>query len=153
MKNNVDYSTLYYEGEIKIMKVIRISHLGIVPKDLNLALSFFNKTLKLEHVGSEEVVDQQVKVDFLQCENSRLELLVPTQSSSPIAKYIENRGAGIQHIALEVDSIEEWLIHLKKNNIQLIDELPRAGAHNTKIIFIHPRATGGILVELVEESK
>ena len=135
------------------MKIIRINHLGIVPKDPNLALSFFHDILGLKHIGEETVKDQLVHVDFLQCENSRLEFLVPTQSDSPIAKFLETRGSGIHHIALEVDSVDEWLIHLKKNNIQLIDEQPRLGAHNTKIIFIHPRATGGILVELVEESK
>ncbi|MES2614203.1 MAG: methylmalonyl-CoA epimerase [Bdellovibrionota bacterium] len=135
------------------MKVIRISHLGVAPKDINQALSFFQDTLGLSHEGSEKVEDQLVNVDFLQCEKSRLELLAPTNSESPIAKFLETRGSGIHHVALEVDNIEEWLNHLKKNKIQLIDEAPRLGAHNTKIIFIHPRATGGILVELVEESK
>ena len=135
------------------MKIIRINHLGIVPKDLNTALSFFQDTLGLKKTGQETVEDQLVDATFLQCENSRLEFLVPTQSESPIAKFLETRGSGVHHIALEVDSVDEWLEHLKKNNIQLIDEAPRLGAHNTKIIFIHPRATGGILVELVEEHK
>jgi methylmalonyl-CoA/ethylmalonyl-CoA epimerase len=134
------------------MKIIRISHLGLVPKNPSLALSFFNETLGLTHKGKENVAAQQVAIEFLQCENSCLELLTPAQSSSPVMKYLE-KGGGIHHIAFEVDNIEEWLVYLKKNNIQLIDEAPKAGAHNTKIVFIHPRATGGILVELVEEKK
>jgi methylmalonyl-CoA/ethylmalonyl-CoA epimerase len=135
------------------MKIIRISHLGIAPKDTNQAFPFFNNILGLENLGSEKVDDQKVEVSFLKCENTRLELLLPTDSDSPIAKFLASKGSGIHHIAFEVDNIEEWLIHLKKNAIQLIDEKPRNGAHNTKIIFIHPRATGGILVELVEENK
>lgn len=135
------------------MKIIRISHLGIAPKDTNQAFPFFNNILGLENLGSEKVDDQKVEVSFLKCENTRLELLLPTESDSPIAKFLASKGSGIHHIAFEVDNIEEWLIHLKKNAIQLIDEKPRNGAHNTKIIFIHPRATGGILVELVEENK
>lgn len=133
------------------MEIIRISHLGVVPKDEKLALSFFKDILNLEEKGRERVEDQLVDVSFLQCENSRLELLTPTEQASPIAKFLTTRGSGIHHVAFEVDNVEEWITYLKKNNIQLIDETPRLGAHNTKIIFIHPRATGGILVELVEE--
>jgi methylmalonyl-CoA epimerase len=135
------------------MKIIRISHIGIAPKDIATALSFFKNTLGLMHTGSEKVEDQLVKVDFLKCEKSRIELLAPTELTSTIAKFLEARGGGVHHVALEVDNIDEWIIYLKKNKIQLIDEKPRLGAHNTKIIFIHPRATGGILVELVEEQK
>ena len=135
------------------MKIIRISHLGLAPKELEKAAYFFNSVLGLKESGTEIVHNQQVEVSFYECENSRLELLKPTDPLSTISKYILTRGGGIHHIALEVDNVEEWLNHLKKNNIQLIDDKPRLGAHNTKIIFIHPRATGGILVELVEETK
>ena len=135
------------------MKIIRISHLGLAPKEVDKTAYFFNHVLGLKEHGNEVVQNQQVEVSFFECENSRLELLKPTDELSPISKYIQTKGGGIHHIALEVDNVEEWLNHLKKKNIQLIDDKPRLGAHNTKIIFIHPRATGGILVELVEESK
>lgn len=133
------------------MQIKRINHLGIVPKDLEQAKKFFNGILNLKHEGGEVVTEQKVAVEFLRCESSRLELLSPTDAESPIAKFLETRGAGIQHIALEVDNIDNWIEYLKKNNIRLIDEKPRYGAHNTKIVFVHPHATGGVLVELVEE--
>ncbi|KAB8028629.1 methylmalonyl-CoA epimerase [Fluviispira multicolorata] len=131
--------------------VKRISHLGIVPKDVEKAVKFFHGVLNLEKEGSEIVDEQKVAVQFIRTENSRLEILEATSSESPIAKFLETKGSGVQHIALEVDNLDEWIQHLKKNNIRLIDEAPRYGAHNTRIIFIHPHSTGGVLVELVEE--
>lgn len=133
------------------MKIKRINHLGIVPKDFNQAKKFFMETLGLNHEGGEIIEEQKVSVEFIRCENSRLELLEPTGKDSPIAKFLETRGAGIQHVALEVDNLDGWIDHLKKNNIRLIDEKPRYGAHNMRIVFVHPHATGGVLVELVEE--
>ena len=133
------------------MIIKRINHLGVVPKDLNQSKNFFTNILGLNHVGGEVVSEQKVSVEFIQCENSRLELLEATSQDSPIAKFLETRGAGIQHVALEVDNLDKWIEHLKKNNIRLIDEKPRYGAHNMRIVFVHPHSTGGVLVELVEE--
>jgi methylmalonyl-CoA/ethylmalonyl-CoA epimerase len=133
------------------MKVKRINHLGIVPKDFSQSKKFFMDILGLNHEGGEVVEEQKVSVEFIRCEHSRLELLEPTSKDSPIAKFLETRGAGIQHVALEVDNLDNWIEHLKKNNIRLIDEKPRYGAHNMRIVFVHPHSTGGVLVELVEE--
>lgn len=133
------------------MKIKRINHLGIVPKDFKQSKKFFTNILGLNHEGREIVEEQKVSVEFIRCENSRLELLEPTSKDSPISKFLETRGAGIQHIALEVDNLDNWIEHLKKNNIRLIDEKPRYGAHNMRIAFVHPHSTGGVLVELVEE--
>lgn len=135
------------------MKILRVNHLGIVPKDVAQANSFFGDILNIVREGSETVADQQVNVSFLKVGETRLELLSATSETSPIAKFLETRGAGIQHVALEVDSIDDWLTHLKKHGVKLIDSEPRYGAHHTRIAFIHPHATGGILVELVEEQK
>lgn len=135
------------------MKIKRINHLGVVPKDLNQSKNFFTNILGLSHIGGEVVEEQKVSVEFIQCEHSRLELLVATSPESPIAKFLETRGAGIQHVALEVDDLDKWIEHLKKNNIRLIDEKPRYGAHQMRIVFVHPHSTGGILVELVEEQQ
>ncbi|RDB37247.1 methylmalonyl-CoA epimerase [Spirobacillus cienkowskii] len=135
------------------MKINRINHLGIVPKDASLAKQFFTGILGLPYEGGEVVDDQQVTVDFIRCENSRLELLQATSTDSSIAKFLATRGAGIQHVALDVDDLDSWVNHLKKNQIRLIDEKPKKGAHNTRIVFIHPHSTGGILVELVEEKQ
>lgn len=133
------------------MIIKRINHLGIVPKDYAQSKKFFTDILGLKQEGGETVEEQKVSVEFVRCENSRLELLAPTSSESPIAKFLETRGAGIQHIALEVDNLDNWIEYLKKNNIKLIDEKPRYGAHNMRIVFVHPHSTGGVLVELVEE--
>ncbi|MBX9703391.1 MAG: methylmalonyl-CoA epimerase [Silvanigrellaceae bacterium] len=137
------------------MKIIKINHLGIVPKDMQTAKSFFTNILQLPYEGQESVADQKVIVDFLTVGDSRLELLSPltlqSSSSSPITKFLETKGGGIHHIALEVDNLEEWLVYLKENKVDLIDKQVRGGAHDTKIAFLHPRATGGILVELVEQ--
>ncbi|MFZ9519355.1 MAG: methylmalonyl-CoA epimerase [Silvanigrellaceae bacterium] len=135
------------------MKIIRINHLGIAPKNPDVAKSFFDSILNLENVGEETVADQKVKVTFFQSEKSRLEILEATEEASPVAKFVTERGGGIQHIALEVDNLEEWLAALKQKGVQLIDPEPRIGAHHTKIAFIHPRSTGGILVELTQEMK
>ena len=135
------------------MKILRINHLGIAPKAPELAKSFFSTILGLQSVGKETVPEQKVEVTFFQTEKSRLEILEATESSSPVAKFIEDRGGGIQHVALEVDDLQEWLVYLKDKGIQMIDSEPRFGAHNTLIAFVHPKATGGILIELVQEMK
>lgn len=134
------------------MKVIRISHLGVAPKDNAVAAHFFGNVLGLAAHGEETVPEQKVHVRFFQAEKSRIELLEATTPDSPIAKFLELKGSGIQHVALEVDDVAAWAAHLKAQGVRLIDESPRKGAHNTQIIFIHPAATGGVLVELVQES-
>lgn len=135
------------------MKILRINHLGIAPKNPDVAKNFFGTLLNLSNAGEETVPDQKVHVTFFEAEKSRLEILEATEESSPVAKFIAERGGGIQHIALEVDDLDAWLSALKKQGVQLIDSEPRIGAHKTRIAFIHPRATGGILVELTEEMK
>ena len=133
------------------MKVLRINHIGIAPKNTALAASFFGDVLGLASQGDEVVAEQKVKVSFFQAENSRIELLEATSPESPIAKFLEAKGSGIQHVALEVDDIDAWVSNLKSKGVRLIDQEPRTGAHDTRIVFIHPAATGGVLVELVQE--
>jgi methylmalonyl-CoA/ethylmalonyl-CoA epimerase len=133
------------------VKILKVNHLGIVPKDPQQAHRFLNEVLSLKSEGSEVVEDQQVFVDFFGVGGTRLEILTPTAETSPVAQYLEKRGSGIQHVALEVDSLSDWLAHLKSKGVELIDQEPRRGAHGTLIAFVHPRATGGVLIELVEE--
>lgn len=135
------------------MKVLRINHLGVAPKDPSLAQKFFGGVLGLSGSSPEEVIDQKVMVDFFSCGESRLELLTPTDPESPISRFLEKKGAGLHHVALEVDDIDAWLDHLKGLGVELIDQVPRAGAHHTRIAFVHPRSTGGVLVELVQENR
>lgn len=136
----------------KSLQIKKINHLGVVPKDLATAQHFFSHVLKLKHDGSEQVQQQKVLVDFYQCGQTRLELLKPTSEESPISKFLATKGSGIHHIALEVDHLDDWIAYLSEHDIEMIDHTAKSGAHHTRIAFIHPRSTGGILVELVEEA-
>ena len=130
-----------------------IDHIGIAVKNIAEALGFWEQTLGINCTGIEEVEDQKVKTAFLPVENSaELELLEATDNDSSIAKFIaknNNRG-GIHHIALRVDDIDAALADLKAKGVRLIDETPRKGVKDSSIAFIHPSATGGVLLELVQ---
>jgi methylmalonyl-CoA epimerase len=106
--------------------------------------------LGLKLAGTEEVVEQKVRTAFLPVGESEIEILESTAPDGPIAKYIDKNGEGIQHIALRVDDIEAALEELKSKGVRLIDEVPRRGAGGAKIAFRHPRATGGVLLELCQ---
>ena len=129
-----------------------ISHIGIAVKNLDEAIEVYEK-LGLQLEGIEEVPSQMVKVAFFPCGETRLELLMPTSPESPIAKFIENRGEGIQHIALAVDNVTEELNKAQENGFRLIDTQPRSGAHNSEIAFLHPKSTLGVLIELCQEKE
>jgi methylmalonyl-CoA/ethylmalonyl-CoA epimerase len=135
------------------VKVLKIDHIGIAVKDLSESLNFYSEILGLEATGTEVVPEQKVKVAFLPCGDSEIELLESTVPDGPINKFIEKRGEGIQHIALRVDNIDEALKILKEKGIRLIDEKPRYGAGGARIAFLHPRATKGVLIELTEREK
>jgi methylmalonyl-CoA/ethylmalonyl-CoA epimerase len=132
------------------MNVLRVDHIGIAVPNLEEALKFYEGALGVKSTGVEEVKEQKVKVCFIPCGDSELELLESTAPDGPIAKFIEAKGPGLQHIALRVDNIEAALEELKAKGVKLIDEKPRYGAGGAKIAFIHPKATGGILLELSE---
>ncbi len=132
---------------------MKISHLGIATKEIAEALKFWEGALGLENVHIETVEDQKVRVAMLPLGESRVELLEPTSDDSPIAKFIEKRGAGIHHIAVEVDDIEAALAKLKSEGARLIDETPRIGAEGCLVAFVHPAASGGVLLELVQENR
>lgn len=130
-------------------KVLKVDHIGIAVKNLEEAKKFYVEKLGMTHLPEDEIVDQQkVKVSFFPCGDSEIELLESTAPDGPIAKFIEQKGEGIQHIALRVDNIEAALADLKEQGVRLIDEKPRYGAGGASIAFVHPKATGGILLEL-----
>ncbi len=132
---------------------MKIHHLGIATKGIDEALKFWGDALGLENVHMEIVEDQKVRVAMLPIGESRVELLEPTSDDSPISKFLEKRGGGIHHIAVEVDDIEASLAHLKSQGMRLIDETPRIGAEGCLVAFVHPAATGGVLLELVKTIK
>ncbi|MGD8370888.1 MAG: methylmalonyl-CoA epimerase [Syntrophobacterales bacterium] len=132
------------------MKVLKIDHLGIAVNSIEEAKKLFQDTLGLEFEGTETVSEQKVTTAFFPVGDSEVELLESTAPDGPIAKYLEKRGEGIQHIAFRVENIEEALAELKEKGIRLIDEKPRMGAGGAKIAFLHPKATHGVLIELSE---
>lgn len=135
------------------MKTLKIDHIGIAVKNIEESLKLYTDILGMELGGTEVVEEQKVKVAFIPCGDSEIELLEATSPESPIAKFIENKGEGLQHIAYRVENIEKALAELKEKGVRLIDETPRYGAGGSKIAFIHPKATGGVLVELSERAK
>jgi methylmalonyl-CoA/ethylmalonyl-CoA epimerase len=128
----------------------KISHIGIAVASIDEALPFYTEVLGLEFEGTEVVAEQKVKVAFLVIGESRIELLEPTAPDSPVAKFLEKNGPGIHHLAYQVDGLEGRLASLKGQGVRLIDESPRTGAHHTRIAFLHPKASGGVLTELCE---
>lgn len=132
---------------------MKINHLGIATKGIDEALKFWEDALGLENVHTEIVEDQKVRVAMLPIGESRIELLEPTSDNSPISKFIEKRGGGIHHIAVEVENIEESLAQLKAKGMRLIDESPRIGAEGCLVAFVHPSSANGVLLELVQENK
>ena len=129
---------------------MKINHLGIATKSIDEALKFWGDALGLENVHTETVEDQKVKVAMLPIGESRIELLEPTSEDSPITNFLEKRGGGIHHIAVEVEDIEASLAQLKSQGMRLIDETPRIGAEGCLVAFVHPAASGGVLLELVQ---
>jgi methylmalonyl-CoA/ethylmalonyl-CoA epimerase len=130
---------------------MKISHLGIATKGIDEALKFWQDALGLENVHTETVEDQKVRVAMLPLGETNIELLEPTAEDSPIRKFLEKRGGGIHHIAVEVENIEASLAKLKAEGMRLIDEQPRLGAEGCLVAFVHPSSAGGVLMELVQK--
>lgn len=130
--------------------VKKVDHIGIAVKNLDESLKFYENVLGLKATGTEIVAEQKVKVAFLPTGDSEVELLEATSEESPIAKYIEKNGEGVQHIAYRVENIEAAIAEMKEQGIRMIDEKPRYGAGGAKIAFCHPKSTGGVLVELCQ---
>ncbi len=132
------------------MKILGVDHIGIAAGSMDERADFYTHVLDMAVTGIEEVTDQKVRTAFLPAGESELEILESTTPDGPIATYISKKGEGIHHIALRVDDLEAALEELKIKGVKLIDEAPRCGAGGTKIAFIHPKATGGVLLELCE---
>jgi len=132
------------------MKIKNIDHIGIAVNNIEQAGKFYTDVLGLHIEDIETVAEQKVNVAFIPITDSEVELLESTEPDGPVAKYIEKRGEGIQHIAFRVDDINQCLEELKEKGVRLIDQTPRHGAGGAKIAFIHPKETNGILVEICE---
>jgi methylmalonyl-CoA/ethylmalonyl-CoA epimerase len=128
----------------------KVDHIGIAVSNLDEAVKLYKEVLGLELNGIEVVEEQKVKVAFFPVGDTEIELLESTSPEGPIAKFIEAKGQGIQHIALRVDNIEAALEEMKAKGMRLIDEKPRYGAGGARIAFLHPKSTNGVLIELCE---
>lgn len=128
-----------------------INHIGIAVKNLDESIELYKKLFQLTDIHKESVADQKVNIASFKIGAVIIELTEAMDESSPIHKFIEKRGEGIHHIAFESDAIESDLSRLKDSNINLINEIPKDGAHNMLIAFLHPKSTGGVLMELCQE--
>jgi len=137
--------------EHKVQPPICIDHLGIAVKSLEEASRLYGDAFGLPCGGTEEVPDQKVRVAFFQVGEARIELLEPTASDSPIAKFLERKGPGLHHVAYRVADLVAALEALKSSGVRLIDETPRTGAHGMQIAFAHPKSTGGVLTEFCQQ--
>lgn len=132
------------------MKVKHIDHIGIAVKGIEQAGKFYTDILGLKIEDVENVAEQKVNVAFIPITDSEVELLESTEPDGPVAKYINARGEGVQHIAFRVEDIDKALEELKEKGVRLIDQTPRKGAGGARIAFIHPKETNGVLVEICE---
>lgn len=132
------------------MSVTHVEHIGIAVKDLDVAIPMWEKLLGVKCYNIEEVAEQKVKTAFLKIGEIKIELLQSTAEDGPIAKFIEKKGEGIQHIAFASTDIEGELARCEAEGIQLIDKAPRKGAEGLDIAFIHPKSTFGVLAELCQ---
>ncbi|HUF04856.1 MAG TPA: methylmalonyl-CoA epimerase [Aridibacter sp.] len=130
---------------------MKIDHLGIATGGIQEALKFWEDALGLKSVHVEEVEDQKVRVAMLPLGESRIELLEPLSDDSPISNFLEKRGGGIHHIAVQVEDINASLARLKEAGMRLIDEEPRTGVEGCLVAFVHPKSANGVLLELVQK--
>ncbi len=129
---------------------MKINHIAIVVEDVDVARQFWEVALGLEVQHTERNEEEAVEIAFLPTGESEIELIAPITDDSGVAKYLAKKGAGLHHLCLEVDDIAARLEHLKAHNVELINDTPKTRPDGTKYAFVHPRSTGGVLLELYE---
>ena len=134
------------------MKILGIEHIGIAVNSIDKDAPFWKHILNLPHRGTEAVENQGVMTDIYDTGRGKVELLEAMGSDMPLGKFLEKRGAGMHHVCFEVDNITNAIKELKEFNIQVLSNEPTMGAEGYKVVFIHPKSTGGVLVELAEKS-
>jgi methylmalonyl-CoA/ethylmalonyl-CoA epimerase len=133
--------------------ILRIAHIGIAVKDLEAGKTLFESLLNLHPSRVQRVEEQRVDVSSFHVDDTNLELTAGISDDSPISRFIEKRGEGVHHIAFEVDDIHAELQRLKDAGVALIDQTPRVGADNFLVAFLHPKAAGGVLIELCQKAQ
>ena len=131
----------------------RIDHIGVATDDLDGAIALYEGTMGMPVAHRETVESQGVEAVLLDVGEGHVELLRPLGPDTPIGKYLERKGPGLHHVAYAVDDIEGVLGKLKESGIELIDSEPRVGIRRSRVAFVHPRSTGGVLTEIVEPAE
>ena len=131
----------------------KINHIAVAVNNLDEAAKFYQTVMALTLSGVEVVPAQKTKVGFFKIGESNIELVQPAEPDSPLVKFLETKGQGIHHICFEVDNIEEEVKAFLEKGATMVDQKPRPGAHNTKVAFVHPKSSGGVLIELCEFPK
>ena len=134
------------------MKILGIEHIGIAVKGIDQDAPFWKHILNLSHQGTEVVKDQGVTTDIYDTGKGKIELLESLGVDTPIGKFLEKKGPGVHHVCFEVDSINDAIKELKELDVQVLTDDPTIGAEGYKVVFIHPKSTGGVLVELAEKN-
>jgi methylmalonyl-CoA/ethylmalonyl-CoA epimerase len=129
----------------------KIDHIAIAVKNLAEEITRYRDVLGLEYLGSEVVAEQKVTVAFFKINDVLIELLEPTGPDSPISAFIEKKGGGLHHLALEVDDIRAAIKRLQEKNVQMLNPEPKTGAHKAQIAFAHPKSFSGVLYELKQK--
>lgn len=130
---------------------MKIEHIGIAVKDIEASNELFEALFDAPHYKIESVESEGVLTSFFKVGDSKIELLQATNPDSPIAKFITKKGEGMHHIAFEVDDIEAEILRLKAKGFKMIHEMPKFGADNKRIAFLHPKSTNGVLIELCQD--
>ena len=129
----------------------KIDHIAIAVKNLAEEITRYRDVLGLEYLGSEVVPEQKVTAAFFRINDVFIELLEPTTPDSPISSFIEKKGGGLHHLALEVDDIQAEIRRLQEKNVQMLNSEPKSGAHHAQIAFVHPKSFSGVLFELKQQ--
>jgi methylmalonyl-CoA epimerase len=128
----------------------RIDHVGVAVEDLDASIALYEKTYKMELVHRETVTEQGVEAVLLDVGENHVELLSPLGPDTPVGKFLAKKGPGIHHVAYQVEDIDSALASLREAGLRLIDETPRIGIRGSRVAFLHPAASGGVLTEIVE---
>ena len=129
----------------------KIEHIGIAVRDIDSANKVYEKLFGRPHYKTESVESEGVITSFFKCGESKIELLEATNPDSPIAKFIEKKGEGLHHVAYEVDDIQKEMTRLSKEGFKVLNEIPKKGADNKWVVFLHPKSANGVLVELCQD--
>jgi len=133
--------------------ITKIDHLGIAVNSLEEGLAVWGELLGLESAGAETVAEQGVRTAFLNVGETRLELLEPTGPDTPVGRFLDKRGPGFHHVCFLVEDLAAALLQLQARGMRLVDEKPRDGAEGSKVAFLHPSSTAGVLVELKQKPR